>query len=458
MSCNKGIILSAGEGTRMKSTMPKVLHKVCGKPLVQHVMDQVRAAGVENIILIVGHGAEDVKAAFAGTGVEFVMQAERLGTGHAVMQAKESIPSEGDVLVLCGDTPLITGDTVKAFIAEHEGQRNDVTVLTAVLDDPFGYGRIIRTETGEVRKIVEQKDADESERAVKEINSGMYCFDAALLKEKLACLKTENSQREYYLTDIIGLSVESGKKVGAFVVSENEEIIGVNDRIQLAHAEKIMRGRINEKHMRSGVTFIDPETAYIDADVVIGRDTVIYPGTIISGNTTIGESCVIGQNSHIVNSSIGDGADIQSATVLESTVGKNTNVGPYAYLRPNSKIGNNCKVGDFVEIKNASLGNGSKAAHLAYIGDADVGENVNIGCGVVFVNYDGVHKYRSVVKDRAFVGSNVNVVAPVTIEEDAYIAAGTTVTVDVAEGALCVGRQREEVIEGWVSRKGLLRK
>ena len=459
MSCTTAVILAAGAGTRMKSDRPKVLHEVCGRPMVSHVISQSKKAGVERIVAVVGHGSQEVKEALADeNGVVFALQEQQLGTGHAAMTAAEYIPQEGNVFVLCGDTPLITADTLSRFAAFHEAGGNAVTVLTALFDDPFGYGRIIRRQDGSLEKIVEEKDASEAERAVKEVNAGMNCFQAAFFRENVVRLNNDNAQKEYYITDLISMAVESGAGAGAFTVSDADEIMGVNNRVQLAQAAGIMRGRIARHHMLEGVTILDPENVYIEEDVKIGSDTEIWPGAVLRGRTEIGRRCIIGKDTVIEDSVIGDGCDIMKSVIRSSRIGRETTVGPFAYLRPDSDVGEHCKVGDFVEIKNAKFGDGSKASHLAYIGDADVGSDVNVGCGVVFANYNGVKKFRSTVGDRAFIGSNANLVAPVEIQEDAYVAAGTTVTVTVPEGALCVGRARETVEEGWVERKGLSRK
>lgn len=447
------IILAAGQGTRMKSKAPKVLHPVCGKPMLSHVLQNVAEAGVQERIVVVGHGADQVMESIKEPGLIFVTQEEQLGTGHAVMMAEKQIPESGTVMVLCGDTPLITKDTLKQFLQFHREEKNSISVLTAIVSDPTGYGRIVKGEEGQLLRIVEQKDASPEEREIKEINSGMYCFEASLLKTYLHRLTTDNAQGEYYLTDILLLAVSDGKKAGAFPVRDNTEILGVNNRIQLSEAEGIMRRRIAEGLMLEGVTIVDPNAVYIDAAVKIGRDTVIYPGALILGDTQIGEDCVIGQNCRIQNSVIGNQTEIQSSTILDSKVGSNTTVGPYAYLRPGSNLGDHVKIGDFVEVKNANFGNGSKASHLAYIGDADVGEEVNIGCGVVFVNYDGIHKNRSTVEDHAFIGSNSNLVAPVVVEKYGYVAAGSTITKRVPGGALAVARAKERLIEGWGERK-----
>ncbi len=458
MKCNTAIILAAGAGTRMKSSKPKVLHEVCGKPMVKHVIEQVRKAGAKNIIAVVGHGAESVKGALESENISFAVQAEQLGTGHAVMQASDLIDQDGNVLVLCADTPLITAESLTALIDYHVGKNNAVTVLTAEVDNPFGYGRIVREDDGSFKKIVEEKDASDDEKQICEINSGMYCYKAEFLKEYLSKLTNDNSQKEYYITDLIEMAVRDKLGAGAFVIGDNCEIMGVNNRIQLSEAQKVMNRRIAMRHMMNGVTIVNPDDVYIEDDVIIGSDTEVWSGAVLKGSTVIGSGCVIGKDTIIENSIIGDGVEILKSVIKESTVGSDTTVGPFAYLRPKSQVGNNCRVGDFVEMKNVTFGDGSKASHLSYIGDADVGEDVNVGCGVVFSNYDGVHKFRSTVGDRAFLGSNVNLIAPVKLEDDAYIAAGTTVTVTVPEGSLCVGRSHEIIEEGWVDKKGLSRK
>ncbi len=454
---NTAIILAAGAGIRMKSRIPKVLHQVCGRTMLEQVIRQVKLCGMKDVIVVVGHGSEEVMAACADMDVKFALQKEQLGTGHAVMQAADFIPGEGDVIILCGDTPLIRCQTLQDFIKAHHQSRNDGTVLTADLEDPFGYGRIVKDEKGNLKKIVEQKDASDVEKTVSEINSGVFCFKADLLKANLARLNTNNAQDEYYITDVISLAASEGKRAGIYKIKDADEIMGINNRIQLALAEKIMQSRIVEKLMLDGVTFIDKESTYIEDSVEIGMDTIVYPGAILKGKTRIGESCIIGQNSRIEDSTVGDFVEIQSSVIIKSSVGDQSTIGPFAYLRPGSQLGRHVKIGDFVEVKNAAIGNYSKASHLSYIGDADVSSHVNIGCGVVFVNYDGKKKYRSIILSGAFIGSNSNVVAPVTVGENAYIAAGTTVTRDVPSGALCLGRVKEKHIEGWVARKQLLK-
>ncbi len=446
------VVLAAGEGKRMKSEKSKVVFKVLGKEMVNRVIDEATAAGVDKVCVVVGHKAEMVMAA-VGDRAQFVTQSEQKGTGHAVMQAKDFIAECENVMILAGDTPLITAETLKNAIAFHTENGNSCTVLTAKVDNPFGYGRIIRDDCGNVSKIVEQKDADESEKAVCEINSGMYCFKSSELLEALDGLTNNNAQGEYYLTDTLAIMKDKALKVGACVVENAVEISGVNDRLQLAEAEKVMRRRINAKHALNGVTIIDIDNTYIEDDVVIGQDSVIYPGTTLEKGAVIGKNVIIGQNCRIVNSTIGDGCDVYYSTMVDSSVDEGTHVGPYAYLRPNSKVGKGCKVGDFVELKNAVLGDGTKASHLTYIGDATVGKNVNFGCGTVIVNYDGKNKYKTTIGDNAFIGCNSNLVSPVTVNDNAYIAAGSTITREVPEGTLAIARSRQEIKTDWKDKR-----
>ncbi|WP_101772543.1 bifunctional UDP-N-acetylglucosamine diphosphorylase/glucosamine-1-phosphate N-acetyltransferase GlmU [Peptostreptococcus faecalis] len=448
----KAIILAAGKGTRMKSSHPKVVHKVCGKEMVNHVVDASAEAGVDENIVVLGHGIDEVKSALS-EDVKVVVQNEQLGTAHAVMMANDYIGEDDTVVVLCGDTPLIESETLSSFFDFHKNGDFAVTVLTTSVEDPTGYGRIIRDSNKHLIKIVEQKDASDEEKAVKEINSGIYCFKGKYLKEALAKVGNDNAQGEYYLPDTIELIRLSGGKAGACEGATIEELMGVNSRVQLSNAEKIMRRKINEAHMENGVTIIDVDSTYIDKDVEIGNDTVIMPGCMITKKSKIGSSCTIGPDTTIENSTVGDDTTIKKSEILDSEVGSNTKVGPFAYLRPQSQVGNNCKIGDFVEVKKAKIGDGSKASHLSYIGDAEVGKNVNIGCGVVFVNYDGKNKFKSIVKDNAFIGSNSNLIAPVVIEEDAYIATGSTITDDVPQGNLAIARQRQVLKPGWVENK-----
>ena len=448
----KAIILAAGKGTRMKSVHPKVVHKVCGKEMVNHVIDEAHDAGVDETIVVLGHGIDEVKEA-VGSDVKIAIQREQLGTAHAVKMAEENIKEDDTVLVLCGDTPLIEATTLEDFFGYHDRGNFAVTVLTTSVEDPTGYGRIIRDSEGNLLKIVEQKDASEEEKAIKEINSGIYCFNGKFLKESLAKVDNNNAQGEYYLPDTIEIIRNANGKAGAYMGASIEELMGVNSRNQLSNAEKIMRRRINEKHMTNGVTIIDPDATYIDADVEIGNDTIILPGCMIRKGSKIGVACEIGPQTSMENSIVGDYTSVKKSELIDASVGNHTKVGPYAYLRPKAQVGNNCKVGDFVEMKNAKFGDGSKASHLSYIGDAEVGKNVNVGCGVVFVNYDGKNKFKSIVKDNAFVGSNSNLVAPVIVEEDTFIATGSTITDDIPTGCLAIARERQVLKPGWVEKK-----
>jgi bifunctional UDP-N-acetylglucosamine pyrophosphorylase/glucosamine-1-phosphate N-acetyltransferase len=449
------IILAAGAGTRMKSKLPKVLHKVCGQTLVDHVVDAAREIGSEHIVAVVGHGREQVQTQLEPRGVQFAVQSEQLGTGHAVQMAAEYIADDEVVLILCGDTPLIEPESLKGLVDLMAEKAYSGVLLTAFADDPTGYGRILRDEKGDVLGIVEHKDASEDQRKIKEINPAVYCFKGAILKRALCALSNDNVQGEYYLTDVIGIIRGYGEKIGGYCVADPAQMLGVNSRIQLHEAEQIMQARILRRHMTEGVTIINATSTYIEKKVKIGCDTVVYPGAFLTGETVIGEACTIGPDARIENCTLKDNVEVRSSTLLDSTVDSDTKVGPYAYLRPKSKIGKHVKVGDFVEVKNSTIGDHSKVSHLAYIGDGDVGENVNIGCGAVFVNYDGKNKHRTTVRDGAFVGCNVNLIAPVTVEEGAYVAAGSTVTEDVEEKALAVARARQVNKPGWVDKKNL---
>lgn len=445
----KALVLAAGQGTRMKSNGSKVLHKVFGKSLVEYPILAAKHIGVEEICLIVGHKAEDVKAAL-GESVSYVLQKEQLGTGHAVMQASDFIADADEVMILCGDTPLITAETLKKMLDFHREKENSVTVLSTFMEDPTGYGRIVRSESGNMLKIVEQKDASEEEKRINEINGGIYTFDGKLLQYALSKLTNNNAQGEYYLTDTIEILLAEGHKVDAIAIEESDDIAGVNSRIQLAGVTQVMKERINEKHMANGVTLVDPSNTYIEPDVVIGKDTIIEPGCMLQGKTTIGEGCRIGYNTKLTNMTIKDHVDIEISVLTDSFVDEGTHVGPFAYVRPNSHIGKNIKVGDFVEVKNATIGDGTKIAHLTYVGDADVGEKVNFGCGTVVVNYDGEKKHRTTIGNNAFIGCNTNLVSPVVVEDNAYTAAGSTITNTVPENSLAIARARQENKADWV--------
>ncbi len=444
------IILAAGEGTRMKSKTPKVLHKVLGKTMLKRVIDTAKAVGTDNICVVTGHKYETVQESLKGENVKFVLQSEQLGTGHAVMQADEYIKDNEDVLILYGDTPLIKADTLIELINYHRNENNGVSIISAVVDNSEGYGHIIRDKSGNFIKNVEYKDATDEEKAVKEINSGIYCFKGSSLKKALKLIKNDNVQGEYYLPDTLEIISCGGEKVNAMTIGDITEFFGVNNRVQLAEAESIMYKRINQKLMLNGVTIISPDNTYIGDDVDIGIDTIIYPGCVIEGKTKIGSDCEIGPDTRLINMTVADNVTIQYTVAMDSKIGSKTKVGPFAYIRPNSDIGENRKIGDFVEVKNSVIGNNTKVSHLTYVGDSDVGERINFGCGTVTVNYDGHKKYRTVIEDDVFIGCNANLVAPVTLKKGSYVAAGSTITTNVPEKALAVARNRQKNIEGWV--------
>ena len=447
------VILAAGMGTRMKSKMPKVLHKVCGKELCRWVIDASKTAGADSVCAIIGHKAEMVKETL-GDVCEFALQAEQKGTGHAVMQAIDVIKAaKGEVVILNGDTPLVTAQAIKNAIDYHKSSGNQATVITAILDDATGYGRIVRGNDGGVLKIVEQKDASEEEKKIKEVNSGMYVFDSDSLVYALDKITPNNAQGEYYLTDTLEILLNAGKKVGGYAIADNDEIRGINDRVQLNEAEKIMQKRINEMHMRNGVTMRNPESVYIEDGVEIGNDTEICQNVTIKSGTKIGCDCVIGSGSILDRAVIDDGVDILSSVILQSEVGSGTHVGPFAYIRPNCKVGEDVKVGDFVELKNSNIDDGTKISHLTYIGDSDVGKRVNFGCGTVTCNYDGKNKYRTVIGDDCFVGCNTNFVSPINVGDGVYIAAGSTITEDIPENSLSIARARQVNKENWKDKR-----
>lgn len=446
------LILAAGEGKRMKSETSKVLHQVCGKEMVNHVIDIMRKSGFDDVNVIVGKSKEQVMEKTRSRNVSFSLQEEQLGTGHAVLCAKAFLMGkEGTVAIFTGDAPLIREETVKGLFKTHEEGGFSATLLTSVIEDPTGYGRVKR-DGEEVEKIIEHKDCTPEELLLKEINAGMYLFDVKELLEALGLLKNDNVQGEYYLTDVIEIMKSKGLKVGA-VITEFDETRGVNSRAQLAEAEEILRKRINQFHMDNGVTLIDRNTTYIGSEVVIGYDTIIYPNNLLEGNTIIGKGVTLYPNSRIVDSTIDDYVTVTSSVILESFVGKNTKVGPFAYIRPACVIGEDVKVGDFVEIKKSTIGNGTKISHLTYIGDAEVGSHVNFGCGTVVVNYDGKNKFKTIIKDNAFIGCNTNLISPVTINEGAFTAAGSTITDDVPEGGLGIARAKQVNKEGWVQKR-----
>ena len=446
------IILAAGKGTRMKSKLPKVLHKVGGKPMLQHVIDAAKSAGSTREVVVIGEGAELVKQNFSD--VEFVLQAEQLGTGHAVLCAKEKFAeSTGNVMILCGDTPLFTGELLKNLANAHERFNAAATVLTAIMPDPKGYGRIIRADGVDFEKIVEDKDATFEQKKIREVNTGIYCFNVKRLFAALEKVTNENAQGEYYLPDVLEILRADGGKICAVIAEDYKQTFGINSRIQLAEADKVLRQRKNAELMLSGVTIIDPATTYIDFDVEVGQDTIIYPGTYLEGKTKIGTDCVIGPNVRFVDMTVGNNVQAQFAYCHEAEIDDDVVIGPYVHIRPNSKICNKVKIGNFVEVKNSNIGEGSKLPHLQYIGDCDMGAGCNIGCGAITVNYDGKKKFRTTIGDNVFVGCNSNLVAPVTLEDNAYVGAGSTITKTVPKDNLAIARSRQTNYENWLDKR-----
>lgn len=446
------IILAAGKGTRMHSKYPKVLHKVGGKPMLQHVIDAADICGADKKVIIVGHEAEMVETMVGSQGT-IALQAEQLGTGHAVMQTADALNKfNGTALILCGDTPLLNGEELKKFCEAHKKSGAAATVLTAIMDDPFGYGRIIRDINGNVEGIVEQKDATEAQKSIKEINTGIYCIECPQLFEALSTLTNNNAQGEYYLTDVLQKLRSAGQKIGGISTADSDMVMGINSRRQLAVAESVMRQRILDKLMDEGVTIMDPASTFIEADVKVGRDTIIYPYTWLEGNTKIGEDCEIGPNARFTNVKIGNDNHLQFIYGHDCEIKDHVTAGPYVHLRPNTVIGDSVKIGNYVEVKNSNIGIGTKLPHLTYIGDSDIGSGVNMGCGCITVNYDGKKKYRTVIGDNAFVGCNTNLVAPVSVESNSYIGAGSTITKTVPENALAIARAHQKNIEGWAEK------
>lgn len=444
------VILAAGEGKRMRSRQPKVLHPLCGRPLLAYGLRTARVLA-DRIALVVGPDAERVRAA-AGEGVTIVEQRERLGTGHAVLQARPAC-GEGTILVLPGDTPLLSSETLERLVRHHRAVGAVATLLTAVVDRPQGYGRILR-QGGRVKRIVEDRDATDDQKKITEINTSVYCFEAKRLWKALAEVKSDNDQGEYYLTDVVGILAKAGGRVEAVVAPDPAEALGINDRKQLAAVAAIQRRRILERLMESGVTILDPASTYIEDTVAIGPDTTVYPQVLLEGATAIGSECVIASGCHVASSRLGDRVVLKPYCVLtESVVEDGAVMGPFCHLRPKSHVGAGAEIGNFIELKKAKVGRKTKAHHVGYLGDATIGDNVNIGAGTIFVNYDGAAKHQTIVGDRAFVGSNSSLVAPLTIGEGAYIAAGSVITKDVPADALVVERSPQVVKEGWAARR-----
>jgi len=451
------IILAAGKGTRMKSELPKVLHPVCGTPMLQHIINKLKKIDIEEIIVVIGHHADKIRAEIKDK-VTFVEQTEQNGTAHAVLQALPHLQDkQGTTLVITGDTPLIEDDTLETLLTQHIENSAKGTVLTAIQEEPTGYGRIVRNSTDSdeistVVSIVEEKDATPFQKEIKEVNTGIFAFDNESLMQGLPKIKNNNAQNEYYLTDIVSVFVDNNLPFSGFILKDSTEAMGINSRVQLSEAEAIMRQKINKKHMENGVTIIDPSTTYIQNDVVIGHDTTIYPGTVITGNSVIGSAVTIFSNTEIHNSTIGDTVTIRQSVITDSIVESHVQIGPFAHIRPNSEIKSKAKVGNFVEVKASSLGEGSKVNHLSYIGDAEVGSNVNVGCGTITVNYDGAKKHKTIIEDDSFIGCNTNLVAPVRVGKNSLVAAGSTITKDVPADALAVARNKQENKDGYAPK------
>ncbi len=446
-------ILAAGEGTRMKSKYPKVLHPLAGMPMINYVLDIALSLNAQKILVVVGHKAEQVKQGLAGYNIEFVMQPEQLGTGDAVRRVKEHLGDfEGNILILNADVPLISRETLLDLVNQH-GQC-PITMLTTKLDNPTGYGRIIRDSYGDVRGIVEEKDASSAQKKVKEICSGIYCFQAAYLFDALSRLTTNNAQGEYYLTDVIGIFRRKGIPIHTHCTENSMEVLGINDRVQMAKASKFIRQEILKRLMRNGVTIIDPQNTYIDYRTTIGRDTIIEPTVMICGKCVIGEDCHIGPFTVIKDSQLQDGVTVQnSCSIDQSIIKENAAIGPFARIRPESVIEEGARIGNFVETKKTTVGKGSKVSHLTYLGDAVLGEGVNIGAGTITCNYDGDKKHKTTIKDGVFVGSGSQLVAPVTVGEKSYIGAGSTITQDVPAYSLALTRAKETQKPKWVKRR-----
>lgn len=444
----KTLILAAGKGTRMKSDMPKVIHKVNGIPMITKIIDTLSGLNPEENILILGHKKEEVLKV-VGENCDYVLQTEQLGTGHAVIQAKEKLEGyDGDVMILCGDTPLLRESTLKSLYEYHKESGAVTTILTSIYENPFGYGRIVK-EDGLVKAIVEEKEASEEIKKIKEVNGGVYCFNSKELFKALDKIDNNNEKGEYYLTDVIGIQVSENKKVQSFILEDKMEILGVNSKVELAQAGKVLRDRKNRELMEEGVILIDPETTYVEESVKVGRDTVLYPGVVLQGKTVIGENCEIIGNGRIIDSVLGNNIRVESSVIEESILEDGVTMGPFAHIRPKSLLKEKVHIGNFVEVKKSTLEKGVKAGHLTYLGDAQVGENTNIGAGTITCNYDGVNKFKTIIGKDAFIGSDSMLVAPVNIGEKALIGAGSVITKDVPSNSLAVSRSKQIIKTDW---------
>ena len=450
------IVLAAGEGTRMKSRIPKVLHTLCGRSMLGHVLATAGELDPQRLVVVAGHQREEVRAEAArlAPGVCVVVQERLAGTGHAVRMVTETLGDlPGVVIVTYGDMPLLRAQTLTALVREHHASGNAVTVLTARVPDPSGYGRIIRDDGGSLAEIVEDADATAAQRAIDEINSGCYAFDGTLLADAVKRVATGNAQGQEYLTDVVAILRGDGHPVGAVLAADPGEIQGVNDRVQLAQARRAYNDRLLEQWMRAGVTIVDPASTWVDVDVTIGQDTEIGPGTQLQGHTAVGAGARIGPGCQLTDTTVADDAAVSHAVCVQAEIGPGATVGPYAYLRPGTRIGPGAHIGCHVELKNAAVGAGAKVPHLTYVGDADIGEGANIGAATIFANYDGMTKNHTRVGAHAFVGSDTVLVAPVSVGDGAYTAAGSAITEDVPPGAIGIARGRQHNSAGWVERR-----
>jgi bifunctional UDP-N-acetylglucosamine pyrophosphorylase/glucosamine-1-phosphate N-acetyltransferase len=450
------VILAAGMGKRMRSSLVKVLHPLLGRPMLSYSLELIlEHLKPEKTIVVVGHQAKQIQDAFSDPRITFVRQKDQLGTGHAVSMTEPVLGDfKGCVLILCGDTPLITAQTLLELASHHRGKKASLTLLTAHREDPTGYGRVVHGARGKVRKVVEEKDATNKEREIKEVSTGIYCVQARFLFQALAKVQSDNAQGEYYLPDIIEVAHHKKKKIISFSAPDPAEIMGINTRLELAQAEEILAERVRQHWMAEGVTIQDPGSVFIEHSVRIGKDTVLYPNCYLRGETIIGEGCRIGPQVEISDSHIGNGVQIRFCTVItESTIEADAIVGPFSHLRPHCHLEQGAKIGNFVEVKKSRIGQGTKANHLSYIGDSELGKGVNIGAGTITCNYDGLHKHRTVIEDGVFVGSNTALVAPVTVGRGAVVGAGATITKDVPPYALAVGRARQKGIKRWVTKR-----
>ena len=450
------VILAAGKGTRMKSSRPKVLHALAGRSLIEHVLRTVDGLRADSVTVVVGHGGDEVRGSLASRpSVQFAVQSPQLGTGHALLQAESALTGQsGTVLLLYADVPLLQTATLARLIEHHRSSKSAATVLTMDLAEPYGYGRIVRDPAGRVQRIVEERDASGLERTITEVNSGIYCFTLAPLFESLHQLATDNAQGEYYLTDLVAQYRQRNLKVETMTVESATELRGVNSRVDLAELARVLRDRKNNALLLGGVTLEDPPSTFVDADVIVGADTVIGPGVLLEGSTSIGERCRIHAGCRLTDTHVGDDVTILDHCVLtDSRIDTGARIGPFAHLRPASEVGEGAHVGNFVELKKTSLGRGSKANHLAYLGDSTIGAGVNVGAGTITCNYDGVKKHPTIIEDGAFIGSDSQLIAPVRIGAGAYVAAGSSITKDVPADSLAMSRVRQENKIGWAATR-----